>query len=83
MRMQDISSQVRVLSLEIFLYKIKYKVIWLYVLPAVAPETMFIILRPALSDSNVKNNDLFDYLLKVWEKLNQISIQFCCIWIFI
>lgn len=51
-----------------FPYKLNNKGDMAVRLPAVAPETMFIH-GPALSDSNVKNNDLFEYLLKVWEKL--------------
>ena len=34
-------------------------------MPAVSSDTMFIH-GPALTDSNVKNNDLFDYLRRVW-----------------
>lgn len=57
-----------------FPYKLSNKGDMAVRLPAVAPETMFIH-GPALSDSNVKNNDLFDYLLKVWEKLEPDEVS--------
>ncbi len=57
-----------------FPYKLNNKGDMAVRLPAVAPETMFIH-GPALSDSNVKNNDLFKYLLKVWEKLEPDEVS--------
>lgn len=51
-----------------FPYKLTNKGDMAVKMPAVAPETMFIH-APALSDSNPKNNAIFDYLTKVWGKL--------------
>ena len=51
-----------------FPYKLTNKGDMAVRMPAVSPSTMFIH-GPALTESNPKNNDLFDYLRRVWSKL--------------
>lgn len=57
-----------------FPYKLTNKGDMAVKLPAVSPETLFIH-GPALSESNPKNNDIFEYLLKVWSKLEPEEVK--------
>lgn len=51
-----------------FPYKLTNKGDMAVRMPLVSSNTMYIH-APALTDSNVKNNELFDYLRRVWSKL--------------
>lgn len=57
-----------------FPYKLTNKGDMAMKIPMVAPETMFVH-GPALSESNPKNNDIFEYLLKVWSKLEPDEVK--------
>lgn len=57
-----------------FPYKLTNKGDMAMKIPMVAPETMFVH-GPALSDSNPRNNDIFEYLLKVWSKLEPDEVK--------
>lgn len=51
-----------------FVYKLSNKGDMAVRMPAVSTSTLFVH-GPALTSSNPENNDLFDYLRKVWSKL--------------
>lgn len=57
-----------------FPYKLTNKGDMAVKLPAISPDTLFIH-GPALSDSNPKNNDIFQYLLKLWSKLEPEEVK--------
>lgn len=57
-----------------FPYKLSNKGDMAIRMPLVNPDTMFVH-GPALTDSNVKNSDYFDYMRQVWSKLEPDEVS--------